>query len=426
MDKPVQTTPTAVPPPSKGWFGLAYLLIFVAGVGFFLLSFIALGVMPGLRLSKNIAAHSMADMPAYTPAELRGRQLYARLGCALCHTQQIRYILPDVLRWGPPTEAWETRYDYPQLWGTRRIGPDLSRETGIRSDDWQLTHLFSPQWVVPNSVMPDFKWLFHGSPDKPTTDATDLVAYLKTLGRARQSGAGQIIGTPPKTDLDTQMEKDIASLCATPFINPHQALTGGTTPNLALYDAHRQLDRGATLFNQNCAGCHGSAGDGNTLAATGLSPKPSDLRLHKFSSLGLAHILWNGRPGSAMPAWRDLPPNDLAQLVNYVQTLHTTPAVASSPPPATELARGAVLFATNCVSCHGVEGRGDGPVGALLLPRPADFTNIRPDTKQTLEVLNKGVPGTSMPPWPSLNAADKQALSLFVSSLFQPAVSKQP
>ena len=170
------------------WFGLAYLLIFVAGVGFFLLSFIALGVLPGLRLADTMASHTQADMPDYTAAELRGRRIYTSLGCALCHTQQVRFLPTDVRRWGAPTAAWETRYDFPQLWGTRRIGPDLARETSVRSDDWQLTHLYNPRWIVADSVMPAFPWLFDGSPDRPTAAASDLLAYLRTLGRARQSG----------------------------------------------------------------------------------------------------------------------------------------------------------------------------------------------------------------------------------------------
>ena len=37
------------------------------------------------------------------------------------------------------------------------------------------------------------------------------------------------------------------------------------------------------------------------------------------------------------------------------------------------LARGASIYATNCASCHGKSGMGDGPVGAALDPAPADL-----------------------------------------------------
>jgi len=40
---------------------------------------------------------------------------------------------------------------------------------------------------------------------------------------------------------------------------------------------------------------------------------------------------------------------------------------------ADDLAAGKLLFETNCASCHGLTGKGDGPVGAVLTPRPRDF-----------------------------------------------------
>jgi len=420
-------TTHAVQPTPRHWFGLAYLLIFVAGVGFFLLSFIALGVVPGLRLAGTIASHSQADTPDYTAAELRGRRLYTSLGCALCHTQQVRFLPADVRRWGAPTEAWETRYDFPHLWGTRRIGPDLARETRVRSDDWQLTHLYRPQWIVPDSVMPSFAWLFNGRPDRPTAAASDLLAYLRTLGRARQLGEGKSVGVSVDTGMDPVMLMEITNLCAVPFVNPNQALVNNSAPDLVHAAPGRdQLSvRGSMLFAQDCAGCHGANGDGNGLAASGLSPKPKNLRQYRFSSQGLAHIVWNGVAGSAMPAWRDLSTTDLASLTIYVQTLNGSAAdVARAPAPI--LARGAVVYAGNCLSCHGAEGKGNGPVGMTLLPRPANFTAMQPDPARVMQVLNEGVPGTSMPPWPGLAPPDKQAVSAFVRTLFKFPAGQNP
>lgn len=37
---------------------------------------------------------------------------------------------------------------------------------------------------------------------------------------------------------------------------------------------------------------------------------------------------------------------------------------------------GAAFFAENCVSCHGAEGRGDGPLAAELTPKPTDLTTL--------------------------------------------------
>lgn len=423
----VEITPDQTRSAPRHWYGLAYLLVFVAGVGFFLLSFIALGVLPGLRLADTIASPAQADMPDYTAAELRGRRVYASLGCALCHTQQVRFLPADVRRWGAPTAAWETRYDFPQLWGTRRIGPDLARETSVRSDDWQLTHLYKPQWVVPGSVMPAFPWLFDGRADRPTAAASDLLAYLRTLGRAQQLGAGKGVNASLDTGMDPVMLMEITNLCAAPFIHPNQARVDDSAPDRVQAAAGRDplFARGSTLFAQNCAGCHGATGDGNGLAASGLSPKPKNLRQTQFSTQGLAHILWNGVAGSAMPAWRDLSTTDLASLTTYVQSLHPA-SVDPAQAPASILAHGAAVYASNCLSCHGAQGQGNGPVGLLLLPRPANFTAMQPDTTRVIQVLNEGIPGTGMPPWPGLAPADKQAVAAFVRTLYKSKAEQTP
>ena len=106
---------------------MAYLVASVAGVAFFAMSVALLGVWPGRVLEAQSRAMAPEHVLALTASEQRGREIYGREGCAYCHTQQIRYLHTDMLRFGAPTLAWETRFDYPHLWGTRRIGPDLAR-----------------------------------------------------------------------------------------------------------------------------------------------------------------------------------------------------------------------------------------------------------------------------------------------------------
>ena len=67
------------------------------------------------------------------------------------------------------------------------------------------------------------------------------------------------------------------------------------------------------------------------------------------------------------------------------------------------LARGAELYATNCASCHGDGGMGDGPVGTALDPAPAPVAHtsrMMADDYLFWRVSEGGVPfSTSMPPW---------------------------
>ncbi|MBC7733191.1 MAG: cbb3-type cytochrome c oxidase subunit II, partial [Bacteriovorax sp.] len=418
------SAPVAAPPRRQRWFGLAHLVIFGAGIGFFVLSFVALGVLPGLRLEHEMGGLTQAGDPSYTDAELRGRHTYASLGCALCHTQQVRFLPADVRRWGPPTQAWETRNDFPQLWGTRRIGPDLARETGVRSDDWQLTHLYSPQSVVPGSSMPTFPWLFDGSPARPTVAATELVAYLNTLGRARRQSGSVASSLAADAGMDPALMAEITSLCATPFINPSEQFVVDGPPTADISATPQVVAmrpdlpaRGNLLFAQNCVGCHGTLGDGAGPAAGGLLPRPTNLRASRYSTQSVASALWNGIAGSSMPAWREFSATDLASLVTHVQTLHAQPGATGSPDDLPLLARGATVYAVNCVSCHGANGDGNGPAAKALLPRPADLTHKQPDARLVAQVLNKGVPGTSMPAWPGLSGADRLAVGAFVRTL---------
>jgi cytochrome c oxidase cbb3-type subunit 2 len=109
----------------------AYLVASIAGVGFFAMSVALLGVWPGRVLDRQARAMAPERPLGPTASEARGRAVYGREGCAYCHTQQVRYVHADMMRFGAPTLAWETARDYPHLWGTRRIGP--ARRLALRA-----------------------------------------------------------------------------------------------------------------------------------------------------------------------------------------------------------------------------------------------------------------------------------------------------
>lgn len=417
--------------PSAGrgirWFKLSFVIAFVAGVGFFALSFIVLGILPGRTLEREVRASAPAMMPPLTASEERGRFIYAREGCAYCHTQQVRFLAEDVARFGWPTEAWETKYDYPQLWGTRRIGPDLAREAGIRSDDWQLTHLYNPRLIVRDSVMPGYAWLFDGLPAKPSPEGRDLLAYLKTLGRARQlSGYDQVTQVARYGMSGMAGETMAMSDTSAPSVGETQANAAaahlhGASPLFALSSDPTEFAsdarHGATVFAANCATCHGTGGRGDGIAAASLLPRPADLTAARFSTAWLSSVLWNGVAGSSMPAWRDLPEHDLRALVAFVSTLHQSSQPDTSTPGAID--QGKEIFTKNCASCHGLDGDGDGVVGRVVAPHATNFHLKQPNVERAWQVLREGVPGTAMPPWQrQLTDDERRALVSYVRSLY--------
>ena len=80
------------------------------------------------------------------------------------------------------------------------------------------------------------------------------------------------------------------------------------------------------------------------------------------------------------------------------------------PADSQSLERGAALYATNCASCHGDGGMGDGPAGSALDPAPAPVAHssrMLADDYLFWRVSEGGVTlGTTMPAWKTL---DEQA-----------------
>jgi cytochrome c oxidase cbb3-type subunit 2 len=111
----------------------------------------------------------------YSPLELRGRDIYVREGCYLCHSQQIRALRDEVERYGHYSLAAESMYDHPFQWGSKRIGPDLSRVGGKYSNEWHYAHMQNPQALVPESLMPRYTFLA-----ETPLEVSDIAARLRT------------------------------------------------------------------------------------------------------------------------------------------------------------------------------------------------------------------------------------------------------
>jgi cytochrome c oxidase cbb3-type subunit I/II len=112
----------------------------------------------------------------YTPLEVAGRDIYVREGCYTCHSQMIRPMRAEVLRYGEWTRAGEYAYDHPFQLGSRRIGPDLQRVGGKYPDAWHYEHMRDPRSTSPGSVMPPYGWLL-----RQRYDTADIRASLRAL-----------------------------------------------------------------------------------------------------------------------------------------------------------------------------------------------------------------------------------------------------
>ncbi len=173
-------------------------IFLVAGLVLFLLAVVTLALIPAMSVNK---IDKMAMMPTSIPKAFSshydtlekyhdgiyvGRDIYIKEGCWHCHSQYIRPVSNESLRYGAVSTSgeYQTPLQLPQLLGTRRVGPDLIRESGKKSNDWHLAHLYDPRSVEPLSVMPSYPWYFEKTEEgiKPKQEAIDLVAYLQWLG----------------------------------------------------------------------------------------------------------------------------------------------------------------------------------------------------------------------------------------------------
>ncbi|WGS62288.1 cbb3-type cytochrome c oxidase subunit II [Vibrio lentus] len=135
-------------------------------------------VVPSIVRGDDIAKGSLA-MPL-TPLELAGRDIYISEGCHVCHTQMVRPLEPEVKRNGRPNKEADDIYEFPNLWGSKRTGPDLTNLGRKYSDQWHAIHLIDPRKVVPTSIMPAYPWLFDQT--LSGDDISDKMETLRILG----------------------------------------------------------------------------------------------------------------------------------------------------------------------------------------------------------------------------------------------------
>jgi len=190
-----------------------YTFVFVAGIGCFAIAFVLSMVFPWMSLGsyhgmeyqtlEELAvepspefvelerAHPQAferafgavSPASYAEALQLGRDLYVGQACWHCHSQYVRVVSNEEQRWGPPSVAreFQNALQQPQLWGTRRVGPDLARERGRHTNDWHVAHFIRPKNVSPYSIMPSYAYYFEAD-GTPRKDGFALVTFVQWLG----------------------------------------------------------------------------------------------------------------------------------------------------------------------------------------------------------------------------------------------------
>lgn len=164
---------------------------------FFTLAFLSVFLIAGIIEiipSFTKAARPIEGLKPYSVLELAGRHVYIKEGCVNCHSQIIRPFQSEVDRYGAYSVSGEYAYDRPFLWGSKRTGPDLHRVGDYRTTDWHAHHMWEPTSVVPGSIMPAYKFLFHKVTDFNTAYA-DAYTQKKIFAVPYDAPGGVKLGT---------------------------------------------------------------------------------------------------------------------------------------------------------------------------------------------------------------------------------------
>jgi len=250
----------------------------------------------------NTEKDRIAAVKPYTPLELEGRDVYIREGCNNCHTQTVRPLVAEVLRYGPYSKSGEFAYDRPFLWGSRRAGPDLARVGGKYPDSWQYHHLEAPQSMFPASNMPAYAFLKSNSIDPGYTRKKMAVLgfpfteeQIQALGGKSELDA--LVAYLQKLGSDIGWRKAEAAALATELKNPFRP-----DPEI--------LKAGAELYAANCAQCHGAKREG------GVGPELTGIESRDPAEL--FRDIHHGVPAGGMPPFASLGAERIWKMVTFL------------------------------------------------------------------------------------------------------------
>ena len=174
--------------------------------------------------SATAGPQPLEGVTPYTPLEVAGRDIYVREGCYLCHSQMVRPMRAELLRYGEWTRAGEYAYDRPFQLGSRRIGPDLQRVGGKYPDAWHYEHMRDPRSTSPGSIMPAYPWLLERRVSMQDVHASVRalqklgVPYVgatqETVAASVRTQARSITGALAEMQITTEPDREIIALIA--------------------------------------------------------------------------------------------------------------------------------------------------------------------------------------------------------------------
>ncbi len=339
------------------------------------------------RITRDILALSLPGAEILA----KGKRLVIENGCLGCH----RY------RGG----GGDLGSDLTYVGDKRRHDYDFAHVEGEHTvQQWLYEHFLSPAKISPDTVMPDMGF----TPEEAHT----LTLYMMSLHR--KSARATHTPRPPPIAADAA------------------------------------LASGETLYKMFCGSCHGAKGLGDGAAAATIEGQPRDFWHERFryvSTLNgvptqedLVQTISTGRQFGEMPSNPQLTEEEVLAVADYILEINRKGTIARlteafsddddvEPEEIEEIAEerltptgiimvpwpgadfqpdakiGAKLYKANCASCHGDNGKGDGPQelvderGRKIKARDLTAGRFRggDEPEEVFKRIRAGIPGTPMP-----------------------------
>ncbi len=189
----------------------------------------------------------------YTALQLAGRDIYQREGCVNCHTQTVRPLKTEVMRYGAYSKAGEFANDYPVLWGSKRTGPDLARIGKKYPDQWHYLHFDHPEVFQPMSNMPTYGWLKDVS-----LKGEQIKSHMDALGFPYTDE--DIAALSARNEMDALVA--YIQVIGTSVRLPRKTIVTDTKDNPFAGNAEA-IAKGRELYAEHCEDCHGENGEGD-------------------------------------------------------------------------------------------------------------------------------------------------------------------
>lgn len=277
------------------------VLLIVLATGAILAGTIITMVLPFAWV--NTEADRIEGVTPYTALQQEGRDIYIRDGCNNCHTQMVRPLVPEVLRYGDYSKSGEFVYDRPFLWGSKRTGPDLARLGGKYPDAWHYKHMESPRSMVPKTNMPDYGWLS----DNPL-DPQMIQRKMDVLGFPYTTDEIKALGDKNEMDAMVAYLQKLGS--DIPWREAAETIIVGDLKNPYVDADQATITGWATLFAENCAACHGRQMEGE------IGP---ELIGEDYVDEILFEIIYTGIADGGMPSFSSLGTDKVWKLTNYIR-----------------------------------------------------------------------------------------------------------